>query len=161
MSRWIQLTTCSSSRARAAGSARSIPRPASSAPSPATEIALATPAMACPRTPPASACIRRWRWMGRQHLSVLERYDSSRRCRYGHHHACLARGWIHDPEGLRLQGSIADMEFDSQGRLYIDQQYGRYVFRITGLAGDTTPPVISPRSRALPETTAGIAATCR
>jgi sugar lactone lactonase YvrE len=52
-------------------------------------------------------------------------------------------GGFTTPEGLRIQGSIADMEFDSQGRLYIDQQYGRYVFRITGLVGDTSPPVVT------------------
>jgi sugar lactone lactonase YvrE len=52
-------------------------------------------------------------------------------------------GGFTTPEGLRIQGSIADMEFDSQGRLYVDQQYGRYVFRITGLAGDSSPPVVT------------------
>ena len=52
-------------------------------------------------------------------------------------------GGFTTPEGLVLQGSIADMEFDSQGRLYVDQQYGRYVFRITGLAGDASPPVVT------------------
>ena len=52
-------------------------------------------------------------------------------------------GGFTTPEGLRAQGTPADMEFDGQGRLYIDQQYGRYVFRITGLAGDTSPPVVT------------------
>ena len=54
-------------------------------------------------------------------------------------------GGFTTPEGLRANGPAADMEFDSQGRLYLDVQYSRYVFRITGLAGDATPPVIQPQ----------------
>jgi len=53
-------------------------------------------------------------------------------------------GGFTTPEGVRVSGSVAAMQFDSLGRLYLVQQYGRHVFRVTGLA-DSSPPVIQPQ----------------